>query len=200
MEKSDYEFSVAVVALLKGIVSEATHSKIWNTILENQIYIEEYVSRIGLRLIIQHQDGYAYLKQREYEDDEMEIPRLVSRRQLKYLTSLILVLLRKELIELNKGEISERNIISKAEIIEKVKPYLKDTNDEAKQKKEIETEIKRIEDIGFIRLLKNSSDRYEILPLVRGFVDAQWLENFDYKLMEYMDYGRGIKKAGEEDE
>ncbi|PID67206.1 MAG: hypothetical protein CR959_01385 [Fusobacteriales bacterium] len=197
-DQSNNEISVAIVSLLKGVVNENTHVKIWNTILDNKIYINDYVSKIGLKLTIFEQDGYAYLEQREYEDDENPIPRLVSKRQLKYLTSLILVLLRKELIELHKDSIVERNIISKEQIIEKVSPYLKDTNDEVKQKKEIATEIKRIEEMGFIRSLKKSVDSYEILPIIRGFIDAQWLENFDDKLNDYMVYG--TRKANKDDE
>lgn len=62
-----------------------------------------------------------------------------------------------------------------------------------RNKKEIEQEIKRVEELGFIRALKNSEEQFEILPLIRGFVDAQWLENFDEKLEEYANYGLGIK-------
>ncbi|AYZ74416.1 DUF4194 domain-containing protein [Fusobacterium necrophorum] len=193
MDKNIYEFSVAVVTLLKGVVNESTQTKIWNTIIENQIQIEDYISKMGLTLMVQTQDGYAYVKQREYKDDEMEIPRLISRRQLKYNTSLLLVLLRKEYAESNKEESIGRSIFSKKQILEKMRTFLKDTNDEAKQKKEIEQEIKRVEELGFIRALKNSEEQFEILPLIRGFVDAQWLENFDEKLEEYANYGLGIK-------
>lgn len=197
MNSKEYEFSEAVVALLKGIVNESTDTRIWNTILEQQVYIEDYVSKIGLRLMIHNQDGYAYLKQNDYGEDEKSIPRLVTKRQLKYLTSLILVLLRKELIELNKSSDLGRYVISKASIIEKIRPYLKDTNDEAKQRKEIETEIHAIEKMGFIRLLKNANEEYEIIPLLRGFVDAQWLQDFDEKLKAYVDYAKGDSKTGE---
>lgn len=196
MNSGEYEFSEAVIALLKGIVNEAD-TRIWNTILEQQVYIEDYVSKIGLRLMIHSQDGYAYLKQNDYVDDEKALPRLVTKRQLKYLTSLILVLLRKEVIELSKNSDLGRYVISKASIIEKVRPYLKDTNDEAKQRKEIETEINAIEKMGFIRMLKNSNDEYEIIPLLRGFVDAQWLQDFDEKLKAYVDYVKGDSNKGE---
>lgn len=197
MNTKDYEFSEAVVTLLKGIVSEAADTKIWNTILEQKVYIEDYVSKIGLRLIVHNQDGYAYLKQIDYENDEKSIPRLISRRQLKYLTSLIMVLLRKELMELDKNSDSGRYVIYKSAIIEKMRPYLKDTNDEAKQRKEIETEINNIEKMGFIKLLKHSKDEYEIMPLLRGFIDAQWMQEFDDKLKTYLEYARGSSEVGE---
>jgi len=100
-------------------------------------------------------------------------------------------------MDLNRNSDSGRYVIFKSSIIEKVRPYLKDTNDEAKQRKEIETEINAIEKMGFIRLIKNSNDEYEIIPLLRGFVDAQWLQDFDEKLRDYMDYAKGNSKAGE---
>lgn len=198
MDKRNLEVSTVLVTLLKGVVSQATQQKLWNTIMENQIQIEDYVSKIGLTLIVQEQDGYAYLRQRKFDNEEEEIPRLIPKRQLSFITSLMLVLLRKELIELSKGGSDEKFTISKQEIIEKVCPYLKTTTDEAKQKKEIETNIKKIEEMGFLRSLKNSDTQYEILPLVRGFIDAKWLGELDGKLQEYMDYNSMAEQQGEE--
>lgn len=197
MDLNEYAFSEALIALLKGIVNEASDVRIWNTILEQQVYIEDYVSKIGLQLIISNQDGYAYLTQIDYREEQKPLPRLITKRQLKYLTSLILVLLRKELIEMNKNSELGRYVISKTSIIEKVLPYLKDTNDEAKQRKEIETEINAIEKMGFIRLIKNSNDDYEIIPLLRTFIEAQWLQDFDEKLKTYIDYAKGDSETGE---
>ena len=197
MDLNEYAFSEALIALLKGIVNEASDVRIWNTILEQQVYIEDYVSKIGLQLIISNQDGYAYLTKIDYREEQKPLPRLITKRQLKYLTSLILVLLRKELIEMNKNSELGRYVISKTSIIEKVLPYLKDTNDEAKQRKEIETEINAIEKMGFIRLIKNSNDDYEIIPLLRTFIDAQWLQDFDEKLKAYIDYAKGDSETGE---
>ena len=197
MDLNEYAFSEALIALLKGIVNEASDVRIWNTILEQQVYIEDYVSKIGLQLIISNQDGYAYLTQIDYREEQKPLPRLITKRQLKYLTSLTLVLLRKELIEMNKNSDLGRYVISKTSIIEKVLPYLKDTNDEAKQRKEIETEINAIEKMGFIRLIKNSNDDYEIIPLLRTFIDAQWLQDFDEKLKAYIDYAKRDSETGE---
>ncbi|WP_180272721.1 DUF4194 domain-containing protein [Konateibacter massiliensis] len=199
MDKNNLSISVSLVALLKGSVNETTQQKLWNDIVENQMQIEDYVSKIGLTLIIQSQDGYAYLMQRKYDNEEQEIPRLISRRQLSFGISLMLVLLRKELIEINRNSSDERFIISRQEIEEKVRPYLKDSTDEIKLKREVEFNIRRIVEMGFMRCLKDSGSQYEILPIVRGFVDAQWLEDFDHKLQEYMDYYSINTQQGEEE-
>ncbi|KAF5049245.1 hypothetical protein DSECCO2_441710 [anaerobic digester metagenome] len=198
MDKNSLLFSASLVALLKGCVNETTQPKLWNEIMENQIQIEDYVSKIGLTLVVQGQDGYAYLMQRKYDNEEQEVPRLISKRQLSFGISLMLVLMRKELIEISKNGSDERFIISKQEIEEKVRPYLKDSTDEIKLKREIESNINKIEEMGFIRSLKDSNTQYEILPIVRGFVDAQWLEDFDSKLKEYMNYYSIVHQQGDE--
>lgn len=188
MDKSSQEFSTTLVALLKGFVVESTNTKIYQYILDNQLVIEDYVSRIGLSLMIQEEDRVAYLRQRVYENEEEFIPRIVSRRPLSYGASVLLVLLRKEVIEINQNESDSRVIISRDDIIDKIKPYIFSTNDEAKRDREIDRHIQTINDLGFIRLLKGSSTQYEVLPIIRGFVDAQLLEDVDKKLSEYLKY------------
>lgn len=188
MDKSSQEFSTTLVALLKGFVVESTNTKIYQYILDNQLVIEDYVSRIGLSLMIQEEDRVAYLRQRVYENEEEFIPRIVSRRPLSYGASVLLVLLRKEVIEINQNESDSRVIISRDDIIDKIKPYIFSTNDEAKRDREIDRHIQTINDLGFIRLLEGSSTQYEVLPIIRGFVDAQLLEDVDKKLSEYLKY------------
>lgn len=188
MDKRSQEFSTTLVALLKGFVVESTNTKIYQYILDNQLVIEDYVSRIGLSLMIQEEDRVAYLRQRVYENEEEFIPRIVSRHPLSYGASVLLVLLRKEVIEINQNESDSRVIISRDDIIDKIKPYIFSTNDEAKRDREIDRHIQTINDLGFIRLLKGSSTQYEVLPIIRGFVDAQLLEDVDKKLSEYLKY------------
>lgn len=188
MDNDDFLFSSTVVALLKGVVYATSKDKIWETVKEKQAFIEDYVSKMGLTLVVHNEDGYAYLKQRVYTNDEKDIPKLVSKRQLNFITSLALVLLRKEMIELNKRGNGERYVVSKESFIDKMLPYFKNATDEVKQKKEIESTLNKIEDMGFIRFLDNKDKDFEILLIVRGFVNAQLLEDVDTKLKEYMEY------------
>lgn len=200
MDNNDILFSSALVALFKGVINDTRQPKIWNTIISNQIQIENYISKLGLTLVIQKQDGYAYLKQRIYENEEYEIPRLISKRQLGFVTSFLLVVLRKEFAELDRNGESERFILSDNEIIEKVIHYLKETTNEAKQRNDILRALKRVEEMGFVRQLKNNKSQYEILPLIRGFVDAQWLEDFNDKLLEYKKHlDENSDQVGEDD-
>ena len=51
--------------------------------------------------------------------------------------------------------------------------------------KEIETTIKKVEELGFLKKLKISEDSYEIKSSIKSFIDASWLDDFDTKLQEY---------------
>ncbi len=188
MDNDDFLFSSTVVALLKGVVNNTGKDKLWTTIKEKRWAIEEYVSKIGLALVVHEDDGYAYLKQRNDEDEEKILPRLMQKRQVDFRTSLVLVLLRKEMIELNKLGNSERFIITQTSFYETIIPYLKETTDEVKQKKEIDLVLKKVQEMGFIKILNNKDNDIEIFQLVRGFVTAQLVEDVDVKLKEYLKY------------
>ena len=83
-------YSKAIVLLLKKTVEN--NSPEWNNILIFQKDIQEYLSVIGLELVIKRDEGFAYVKQIVMEDDTTLS--LVQRRQLSYEVSVILIVLR----------------------------------------------------------------------------------------------------------
>lgn len=196
MDEQSIAFSMATVALFKGVINREIHLKQWNVITAKQAQIEEYVEKLGLTLVVDEADGYAYLKQQTLTEDHLEIPRLIPRYPLSYPVSLLLVLLRKQLLEFDSQNNAERFIISKQEIVALLRPYLKEATNEAKQFKEIEANLNRIKDMGFIRALDGTDAQYEILRILRGYVDAQWLGEFDTRLQAYRTYAQ--ESSGEE--
>ena len=190
MDEKSQAFSALVVALFKGVINRETDAKHWLVILTQRAQVEDYVAKIGLTLVVDETDGYAYLKQQTETEDHLEIPRLIPRYALSYHVSLLLVLLRKQLIESDSHNSAERYIISKREIFELLKPYLKTTSNEAKQLKKLETDLNKIKEMGFIRSLENSDENYEVMRIIRGFVDAQWLGEMDDNLSKYKQYAQ----------
>ncbi len=191
MNEINVELSNAYISLLKGIIIKENKEKIWDTILNYRNQIEDYFRQLGLTLKLYEEEGYCYLQQ--IEDDETDnLLKLVPKVSLSLHLSLLLVSLRKYMLE-STANGDEKIVISKEEIFIKMKNYLKETSNEIKQEKEITSYIKKVEDMKFIRKLKNSDNKYEILRLLASFVDAQWLDDLDKRIIEYKEH---IEKGG----
>ena len=103
-----------MIALCKGIVAQDTQPDLWQIIRENQQLINEYVAKLGLCLLVDEVDEYAYLKQAEGENS---LPRIVPRHQLSYAVSLLIVLLRKHLGEYDASNGDSRLLLTRQKII-----------------------------------------------------------------------------------
>jgi Domain of unknown function (DUF4194) len=88
--------SSVLVSLMKGVTDRESDPALWQSMLDVEARVRDYVSIVGLELILDEAEGFAYLRQRPSMDDEQEIPRLVPRRQLGYQVSLLVALLRKK--------------------------------------------------------------------------------------------------------
>ena len=191
MNEINVELSNAYISLLKGVIIKENKEKIWDTILNYRNQIEDYFRQLGLTLKLYEEEGYCYLQQIE-DDETNNLLKLVPKVPLSLHLSLLLVSLRKYMLE-STANGDEKIVISKEEIFIKMKNYLKETSNEIKQEKEITSYIKKVEDMKFIRKLKNSDNKYEILRLLASFVDAQWLDDLDKRILEYKEY---IEKGG----
>jgi hypothetical protein len=194
-EDKETAFSRGVVALMKSHVNKERDPEIWETILEQRFRIYDYIEKIGLELVLDELDGYAYLKQRDYQPGEEEIPRLIPRHQLSYPVSLLLVLLRKRLLESDSDAAGGRLILAKEQIVELIKVYLKDSVNEAKIVGDIGRYIERLCEMGFLRRLgvkDNTEERYEAQRIIRGIVNGEWLHDFDKKLEDYIKAAEGM--------
>lgn len=127
------EISPLLVHLLKGVLYQDRNPELWADLLRYMGPARKYFGLIGLEVFLDESEGYAFLRQTEVEDDETTpLPRLIQRRQLSYPMSLLLVLLRKKLVELDAGGTETRLIVSRDQIIEMLRVFLAETSNEAK--------------------------------------------------------------------
>lgn len=176
-------YSNILVALLKGIVY-SHNEKLWDELLkpENEADIKKYFADIYLDVVVDKSEGYAYLKQRVSEEEE-ETPRLIEKRQLNFHVSLLTLILRKQLME--KDSEGEKAVLTKDEILNIVKPFYKESTNEANQIKQIESAIKRVIEEGFLRKMKTEDDQYEINRIIKAFVNADVVKDSLDKLKLY---------------
>lgn len=177
---------IATILLLKGILYKNDNEKVFFELVENSYHvISEYFENIGLEVKIDEGDGYAYLKNKEYEKEEDSLPKLIVSRELNYKTSLLCVILRKKMIDLQIVDENHRAIVSKEDIVTQITLFLDIKLNETKLDKEIDATIKKVIDLGFLKRLKTQDEVYEIKNSIKAFINASWLNAFDEKMQEY---------------
>ena len=177
------EFSLSSITLLKGILYD--HQKdAWSNLLQYEAEVRKYFSTLALDVYIDKSEGYAYLLQKELEE-EMQLPKLGEKRQLNFFTSLLCIILRKYLLEQDAHGGNVRAIISQAEIINRIKIFLPGATDEAKQQDRIVSTINKVIEIGFLRKLDDNGNNYEIHRIIKGYINAEVIENTLQRLKQY---------------
>lgn len=186
------DLSVLAINLLKGVLYREVDERLWASLLSLQARVRDYMAVLGLELVLDEVEGYAFLKSRPDTDgDEAgpRVPRLVVRRPLSFQVSLLLALMRKKLAEFDAGGGDTRLVLARQDIVELVRVFLPDTSNEARLIDQIETHINKVVDLGFLRRLKPASGTtqpsYEVRRILKAFVDAQWLADFDERLETY---------------
>jgi hypothetical protein len=202
------DLSTLAITLLKGVIYRDGDERLWGALLDLQAHVRDYVAVLGLELVLDEAEGYAFLKSRpETADDEgaPRLPRLVARRPLSFPVSLLLALLRKKLVEFDAGDVRDaggsRLVLSREDIVELVRVFLPDSSNEARLIDQIETHINKVVDLGFLRRLKTRSGppSFEVRRILKAFVDAQWLAEFDARLAAYSAHLQGSAEEGTTD-
>ncbi|PKM07180.1 MAG: hypothetical protein CVU19_10255 [Betaproteobacteria bacterium HGW-Betaproteobacteria-13] len=205
------DLSVLLIGLLKGVLYRDGDERQWAALLNLQARVRDYAAVLNLELVLDEAEGYAFLKSRpEPADDDPapRLPRLVARRPLPFAVSLLLALLRKKLAEFDAGGGDTRLVLSRDEIVELVRVFLPDGPNEARLIDQIETTINKVVELGFLHKLKAAGSAsagpasYEVRRILKAFVDAQWLAEFDARLANYQSQLAGVttNKAGASDE
>lgn len=189
------ELSQLMVHLLKGVLYREDDERLWATLLRLQGRVREQTAVLLLDLVLDEAEGYAYLKSRpEPEDAEgaPRLPRLVARRPLSYPVSLMCALLRKRMAEFDAGGGETRLVLSRDEIAELMRVFLPDGTNEVRLIDQVDATISKVVDLGFLRRLKPAAGsaqqergNYEVRRILKAYVDAQWLAEFDARLEGY---------------
>ena len=188
------DLSTLLIPLLKGVTYREADAAQWTALINLQPRVRDYLAVLGLELILDEAEGYAFLRARpeSEEDGAAKLPRLIARRPLSFPVSLLLALLRKKLAEFDASGGDVRLILSRDDIVELVRVFLPESSNEAKLIDQIETHLNKIVDLGFLKRLKpgggssgGQASAYEVRRILKAFVDAQWLAEFDARLAAY---------------
>jgi hypothetical protein len=195
------DLSSTVIMLMKGVVYRDTHDRAWKNLLQLQPHVRDYVEVLGLQVVIDEAEGYAFLRQRPSDEGEADpVPRLIPRRALSFHVSLLLALLRKKLAEFDAQGGDTRLMLTRDQIAEMLRVFLPATSNEARLIDKIDEHIGKVERLGFLRQAKNAEQTYEVRRVLKAYIDGQWLADLDARLAEYAGLLTGGTISGGDDE
>jgi hypothetical protein len=187
LEKHITPFSKAMVRLLKSTVER--NSNVWDDVINYQTEIQDYISKIGLELIVKKDDGFAFVKQ--LEDSEGSTLGLVQRRQIGFETSIVLVVLRQSLedFDSNPTQLATEKFITHTEIKDELELFLPEKYDKVKFIKELDRYINGAVELGYLKIIsqKDNETKYQIHRIIKEKITLDILQDFENKLKDYVE-------------
>ena len=180
-------YAAAVLKLLKGPVNYDLDPKEWDQLSTYQTDLKKYFDKIGLHLVIDSDDGFAYLYQPS-GDDDLGLPRITRRVPLPFDITLLCVLLREKLAEQVIEDTNMANLLKKEDLYELLNPFYPKTQNEAAQYREYERLIAKVVELGFLRRIeKEKTEFYQIEKIIKVRVRAEELNSIKARLLENND-------------
>jgi len=181
-------YTPVLIKLLKGPV-EYLEKGAWEQLLQYQVELTRFLQQLGLVLVLEKDDGYAYLEQQRL-DEEDNVVGWVRRIQLGYEESILLVLLRDMMAEFEVGEAAARELIKRRrEIKEYAELFFKENPSRVKFIRDLDRLIDKVEELDFIEKVENAEpadeQKFRIKKIIKARVDHEILENFKQQLTEH---------------
>ena len=187
LEKNIKPYSKVIVKLLKSPVER--NSSVWNDVVNYQLEIQEFISQIGLELIVKKEEGFAFVKQ--FEDSEGNTLGLITRRQIGFETSIILVVLRQSLEEFDNNptqfQVAEK-FITDTEIKEELELFLQEGYNRLRFLKDLDKYIKNVVELGYLKEIskKDIETKYQIQRIIKEKITLDILQEFKIKIQDYV--------------
>lgn len=180
----EHAVATAIIDLMRGVVYRESDEDSWTTLDRHGAAVRDHFSTLGVEVVVDDTEGYAFLRTLEDDSDD-PLPRLVRRRALTYNVSLLLVLLRKRLVEFETSGSEGKLVLSRDQIVEMLRVFLPDSTNDARVVDRVDATIKQVTDLGFLRALRGERDQWEVRRILKAYVDAQTLSDYAGKLEEY---------------
>ncbi len=162
----------AAVRLLQGIVYHDDPGDAWELILSGATPLSDYFARVGLLLVVNEEDGFAYLRQIESEEFPPEypaLPKLFRSVKLSFEASLLCVVLREELRRFDE-EIHHdgRCVVSQASLLEIWQTLVPGETDSVRLNRTLGGQLRKLEEMKFVKLFERTPPSWEVRRILKA--------------------------------
>jgi hypothetical protein len=159
----------------------------WLTLRGHLEEVRRYFREIGQELVFDEAEGYAFIRQLEPEGEE-RVPRLTQRRPLSYVATLLLVMLREELLRFDAapGD-SLRLVKTRDELRNLIADFFPDSTNQVRDTSRFDTAIRTLIDLGFLRALNAGGDQeaFEVMRIIKARLSPADLETIKERLRRH---------------
>jgi hypothetical protein len=182
-----HPYTSTFIKLLRGPIEYIEKSS-WEKLLTYRNELQAFARPLGLTLVIDEADGYAYMRHAYGEDEEVDVI-WMQRRPFTYEESIMLVLLREMMAEFETGEATTRELIRKRrELKEYVELFFKEKASRVKFLRDLDRLIDRMRDYGFLELSEDhevpDEQRFRIRKMIKARISSEVLDDFYRQLQE----------------
>ncbi|MGB6059991.1 MAG: DUF4194 domain-containing protein [Microthrixaceae bacterium] len=187
----EHAVASTIIDLMRGVVYQESQTTAWQTLDRHGGQVRDHFATLGVDVVVDDTEGYAYLRTRPDVDGEDPLPRLVRRRTLTHHQSILLVLLRKRLVEFETAGAGDKLVLTREQLVDDLRTFLPASAKESRMVDNVDTTIRQVADMGFLRPLRQGDDRWEVRRILKAYVDAETLGDYAARLEEYADDLRG---------
>lgn len=210
---------VLVHIMRHGVIFHAQKPNLYNSLCQYQSMIQRHLSEVYLTLVLDERQGIAFIARSDTEtasssqdtfdsactsepkdllanelidsNDDEHTHSLISKRTLTLYDTLILLMLRKYYQEREtSGE--QKIIIDIERLYSLLTPFLPLTDHTSRDLKKLSARLKELSRRHLLSSIRGTDDRYEITPLIRYVVSADFLESM---LDEYLRLAQDTTKT-----
>ncbi|WP_153556842.1 DUF4194 domain-containing protein [Roseimaritima sediminicola] len=196
-------WSAAAVRLLQGIVYHDDAGDVWDRVLESVTPLTDYFVRIGLRLIVDEENGMAYLRQiapESFPPEYPPMPTLFRRTRLGFDQSILCVLLRDELRQFEEQiHHDERCVVNQSDLLSLWSEICGHEEDPVRLNRKLTAHLKSLQEMKFVKQFSDTPPAWEVRRILKARLPLAQLEQMRTELVAELARRRADSAATPED-
>lgn len=172
--------------LLKGVVYHDDPGASWDEILANASRLTDYFGRLGLVLVVNEDDGMAWLHQPEADElpsDYESIPKLFHKVALGFEASLLCVVLRDELRRNEEEDLqNDRCVVKQSDLLQTWQMFFPEDADEVRLNDGLSKQLSRLEKLKFVRRFEKTPPTWEVRRILKARLPLDALKSLRSEL------------------
>jgi len=191
-------WSSAAVKLLKGVVYHDDQGNTWDEILSNVSPLTDHFGRLGLVLMVDENDGLAWLHQPDTEELPAEyetIPKLFHKVPLGFEGTLLSTVLRDELKRSEEEDLqNERCVVKQSDLLATWRMFFPEDVDEVRLNDSLSKQLARLEKLKFVRRFEKNPPSWEVRRILKARLPLETLKMIRGELQEEIARREGVPK------